>query len=156
MAKLNHSESIFVAVSPEVLYALVSDITRVGEWSPECRESWWDDDSGPKVGDWFTGRNQSGESTWQTRSKIVAANQGEEFAWQVNETIARWRYTFERVAGGTKVTESWSLLSDGVAFFTKNFGDKAEEAMSERSAIALSNIQGTLPRLKEIAESSTV
>ena len=29
---------IEVAATPETVYALVSDITQMGRWSPECRE----------------------------------------------------------------------------------------------------------------------
>ncbi len=39
-----HEESVTVEASPQVLYDLVSDITRTGEWSPVCTSCWWDDD----------------------------------------------------------------------------------------------------------------
>ena len=57
MDSLTHSGSVIVACPPDELYAMVSDITRMGEWSPICRECWWDDGGGPRVGAWFTGRN---------------------------------------------------------------------------------------------------
>jgi hypothetical protein len=46
-----------VARSPEDLYDMVSDVTRMGEWSPVCTACWWDDGLGPQPGAWFTGRN---------------------------------------------------------------------------------------------------
>lgn len=30
-----------VAAEPERLYALIADVTRVGEWSPECHSCRW-------------------------------------------------------------------------------------------------------------------
>ncbi len=88
------SESISVAATPDELYALVSDVTRMGEWSPVCRACWWDEGDGPTVGSWFTGRNETAERTWETRSQVVAADPGRRFAWQVNNGWVHWEYTF--------------------------------------------------------------
>ena len=43
MTELTLSDSISVAVTPDELYALVSDVTRMGEWSPVCKACWWDE-----------------------------------------------------------------------------------------------------------------
>ncbi|MGZ6833860.1 MAG: SRPBCC family protein, partial [Mycobacteriaceae bacterium] len=40
MSNLSYSESIFVAHPPELVYDLVSDVTRTGEWSPVCKACW--------------------------------------------------------------------------------------------------------------------
>ena len=74
MTDLKMSESISVAVTPDELYALVSDVTRMGDWSPICRACWWDEGDGPRVGAWFTGRNELPERTWETRCRVVAAD----------------------------------------------------------------------------------
>ncbi len=51
------SVSIDIAAPPEKVYALVSDITRMGEWSPECRSCRWADEAtGPTVGARFKAR----------------------------------------------------------------------------------------------------
>ncbi|MGO9154394.1 SRPBCC family protein [Mycobacterium sp.] len=34
-------ESIEIAAPPEVVYDLLADITRMGEWSPECCRCVW-------------------------------------------------------------------------------------------------------------------
>src|SRR5262252_4389574 len=102
METLQHSESIVVGRSPEELYGMVSDVTRMGEWSPVCKACWWDEGAGPQVGAMFTGRNELPERTWETRSEVVAADAGKEFAWVVQATGTRWGYTFAAVAGGTQ------------------------------------------------------
>src|SRR5215475_7920278 len=87
---LTHAESIVIARSPADLYDMISDVTRMGEWSPVCKACWWDDGSGPAVGSWFTGRNElAGRDPWETRSQVVAASPGEEFAFMVGGTLAR-------------------------------------------------------------------
>ena len=80
-----HSATIVVRTSPESLYDLLSDVTRTGEWSPVCRECTWDEGASGQVGDRFTGRNDNGTRQWETRSQVVAAERGREFAWMVGE-----------------------------------------------------------------------
>ena len=113
MSELEYSESIVIARAPQDLYDMVSDVTRMGEWSPVCRACWWDDRSGPNVGSWFTGRNELPERTWETRSQVMVADPGREFAFVVGASFVRWGYTFAPVEGGTQVTESWEFLPDG-------------------------------------------
>ena len=56
------------------VWSLISDFRRMPEWSPQCRACWWDEGAGPEVGAWFTGRNETSERTWETRSRVVASN----------------------------------------------------------------------------------
>jgi Polyketide cyclase / dehydrase and lipid transport len=150
---LSYSESIVIARSPEVLYEMVSDVTRMGEWSPICSTCWWDDGAGPRVGAWFTGRNQTPERTWETRSEVVAAEPGREFAFVVGGDRVRWAYTFTEVDGGTRVTESWDFLPGGIAAFHERYGDKAQAQIAKRSEDAHSGIPATLAAIKRAAES---
>jgi Polyketide cyclase / dehydrase and lipid transport len=94
MSNLRYAESIFVARSPETLYDMVSDVSRMGDWSPVCTACWWDDGDGPRPGAWFTGRNELPERTWETRSQVAAADRGREFAFVVGGSWVRWGYTF--------------------------------------------------------------
>lgn len=152
MSKLNHSDSIVVARSPEDLYAMVSDVSRMGEWSPVCKACWWDEGAGPTVGAWFTGRNELPERTWETRSEVVAADPGREFAFVVGGNFVRWGYTFVPVEGGTEITESWEFLPDGISMFNERFGPDAQAQIDNRSEAAQSGIPATLAAIKRIAE----
>lgn len=148
------SESIHVAVPPQQLYALVSDVTRMGEWSPVCRACWWDDGAGPQVGAWFTGRNETPERTWETRSQVVAADPGRKFAWQVNNGWVHWEYEFEPDGDGTRLTEHWEFLPAGIAGFHERYGADAEAQIEQRSDAAKSGIPATLAAIKKAAEAS--
>ena len=154
MSSLSYSESIVVARSPEDLYDMVSDVTRMGEWSPVCTACWWEDGLGPQPGAWFTGRNELPERTWETRSQVVAADRGREFAFVVGGSWVRWGYTFTPVDGGTQVTESWEFLPDGVARFHNRFGNDAPAQIADRAQAARHGIPVTLAALKKSAESS--
>ena len=154
MINLNYSESVFVACSPDVLYDMVSDVTRMGEWSPICKECWWDEGDSAKVGSCFTGRNVTPERTWETRSEVVAAEPGREFVFVVGNSLARWGYTFNAVDGGTNVTESWEFLPGGHVVFGERYGEDAEKQIADRAEAARKSIPETLASIKLIAESS--
>ncbi len=148
------SESIHVAVSPQQLYELVSDVTRMGEWSPVCRACWWDEGDGPRVGAWFTGRNETPERTWETRSQVVAAEPGRRFAWQVNNGWVHWEYSFEPDGDGSTLTERWEFLPAGIAGFHERYGADADVQIQQRSDAARSGIPATLAAIKKAAEGS--
>ena len=153
MANLAHAESIVITRAPDDVYRMVTDVTRMGEWSPECKSCWWDEGAGPSVGAKFSGRNEAGSASWETRCEVIAADPGREFAWIVGGNLVRWGYRFEPVAEGTQVTESWEFLPDGIAFFEKNFGDKAAAQIEARRQAAHAGIPATLAAIKQSAES---
>ena len=101
----------FVAAAPSTLYDMVSDVTRMGSWSPEtasCR--WVGRDTGPAVGAHFVGANRYGWRRWRTRCTVVAADPGRRFAFDVTAVgfpISHWEYRFEPNGEGCRVVESW-------------------------------------------------
>ena len=153
-ADLRFSDSVVVARSPEQVYALVSDVTRTGEWSPTCTACWWDEGAGPQQGSWFTGRNQTPSRTWETRSQVVVARPGEEFAWVVGDGLVRWGYLLEPCDEGTRLTETWHFLPAGLASFASRYGDDADAQVEERRRSAYDGIPRTLAAVKAVAETS--
>lgn len=152
MTALEFADSVLVARGPGEMYAMVSDVTRMGEWSPQCKACWWDEDAGPQVGSWFTGRNETPGRTWETRSRVVAAVPGREFAWEVNDGWVRWGFSFAAEDGGTRLTESWAFLPTGIAGFHERFGTKADAEIARRSESATTGIPVTLAAIKAAAE----
>jgi hypothetical protein len=154
MDGLEYSDSVVVAASPEQLYDMVADVTRMGDWSPICKECWWEDEGGgPRVDAWFGGRNVTPERTWETRSVVVAADPGREFAFQVLGDWVRWGYVFEAVDGGTRITESWQFLPAGEAGYLERFGEGAEARFEMRKGQMRAGIRATLNAIKAAAES---
>ena len=153
MSNLSHSDSVLVARSAECLYDMVSDVTRIGEWSPVCKACWWDEGSSARAGDWFTGSNTTADRTWETRSEVVVAERGREFAFVVGGSYVRWGYTFTVIGEGTRVTESWEFLPGGIAMFKEKFGADAQTQISSRTEAAHDGIPVTLAALKRTAES---
>ena len=151
--------SVHINASPEELYALVSDVTRMGEWSPETvRCQWLGGATGPAVGARFKGSNRRGIMRWSTKPRVTAAEPGREFAFvaglmMFNRDMTKWRYQFEPAGGGTDVTESFEILKIPGAigrWFTK-MGTGL--TWDQRPADMEAGMRTTLERLKAAAES---
>jgi hypothetical protein len=115
MQTLDRDEvSAVVAAPPEDVYALVADVIRTPEFSPEVTSTrWLDGATGPAVGARFEAVNTaaSGKS-WKNRPVVTVADPGREFAFSRTEAFAGtivWRYRFEPVDGGTRVVESYEV-----------------------------------------------
>jgi hypothetical protein len=141
-----------IAAPPATLYGMVSDLPRMGEWSPTCTGCRWDDDArAAAVGAWFTGSNSSGGRQWETRSEIVAAEEGQRFEFVVggaDEGWVRWSYSFVPHLTGTEVTEVWQVVR-----LVPHMGGNDDElvALKERT---LASIVTTLDNLKIAAEAT--
>jgi uncharacterized protein YndB with AHSA1/START domain len=112
---VHDSVTVHMAAPPEKIWALVSDVTQIGRYSPETLEAeWLDGATGPAVGAKFRGhvkRNGRGPMYWTTCT-VVASEPGREFAYGVGRTdkpLNTWRYQLEPAGDGTDVTESFTL-----------------------------------------------
>jgi polyketide cyclase/dehydrase/lipid transport protein len=105
--------TIEIAAAPEQVYAVVSDLTRMGEFSPECcRVEWLDGAAGPTPGARFVGENRGGPVTWSRHGRIVRAEAGLEFSFVTEEggrDSTLWTYRLRPAGHGTSVTESYEV-----------------------------------------------
>lgn len=105
-----------------------------------------------RVGARFSGRNELPDRTWETKSGVVAADRGREFAWEVAGGWVRWGFSLVAAEGGTTLTETWHFLPAGIAGFKEKYGDQAQAQIDERTQQALTGIPKTLAAIKRIAE----
>ncbi|HEX3826862.1 MAG TPA: SRPBCC family protein [Sporichthyaceae bacterium] len=100
-----------INAEPTAVYELVADLPRMGEWSPECREIRWKGGANSTaVGARFRGHNRNGLHRWITRGVIVAAEPGQQLAWEVSFLglpMSRWSYEFTATDRGCLVAERW-------------------------------------------------
>jgi Polyketide cyclase / dehydrase and lipid transport len=106
-----------VQASPEELYDLVADVTRIGEFSPECRQAEWiEGDLPARPGMRFRGRNAASRLLrWSRTCEVVTAAPGREFSFRTIPSLTKpdstvWTYRFGPVDGGTEVTESYEVV----------------------------------------------
>lgn len=156
----NHSDSITIAAPPAEVYAIVSDVTRIGDLSPVCKSAAWDDaGQAGKEGAWFTGHNVVNDKfSWDTHCEVVVADPGREFTWinhgpSGDADLVRWGYAFEPEGDGTKVTETWQVLPAYPGFVSARNPDEDVKArldgMKDRTR---DGIKETLANLKKVAE----
>ncbi len=93
------------------MWNAITDITRMGEWSPECHSCEWNDGvTAPAVGAVFTGQNRNGEFEWTTEAEVMECVPHEKFAFDGvfgDLHFAKWAYVIEPTDGGCRVTEIW-------------------------------------------------
>ena len=142
-----------VEAPPERIYDLVSDVTRMGDWSPEAVGArWLRDASGPAVGARFKGKNQKGWRRWSTTCEVVEADRGRRFAFRVTSVgglpVATWRYRMERAGDRTTLTEEWTDDRAGVM----NLLGKLATGVADRKEHNRAGMEQTLASLKAAAE----
>ena len=136
----------------ETVYALVSDVTRMGEWSPEnVGGRWLGGATGPTVGARFRGSNRRGWRRWSTTGTVVAAEPGRTFAFEVDVlriSASRWTYSFRPDGETTEVTETWEDRRP--SWFARLAG--ATMGIEDIRAHNEQNIRTTLTNLAAAAE----
>ncbi len=146
MIDTSGSTSIEIDASPETVYDLLTDLTRISELSPECyRAEWVEGSSGPEVGARFHGYNRNGKMEWDAGCIVLTADRGREWAFEVPAQDGRttvWRYEIEPTTSGCRVTESFDAPVLDSDFFQK----------INRHDLLTSNIATTLDNLKTLAE----
>jgi uncharacterized protein YndB with AHSA1/START domain len=143
-----------VAAPADVVWQMVSDLPRMGEWSPENEGgAWIKGATGPAPGAAFRGSNRHGGKSWKTVANVVDAEPGRRFSFRVTALglpVALWAYDLAPTATGCTVTESWTDLRPG---FFKPIAAKAT-GVSDRIDHNRSMMEQTLANLAAAAESS--
>lgn len=98
------SASVEVAAAPDAVWAVVSDVTRMPEWSPELRRLFVIGSKEPRVGMKLVGVNRRGYAVWPTTSRVTRFEPGRAVAWKTRESGATWTYELEPTSTGTRIT----------------------------------------------------
>jgi uncharacterized protein YndB with AHSA1/START domain len=133
-----------VDADPNAVWALVSDPTRVGEWSHETRAASWLDGATEAVpGARFVGHNKVNRNKWSRTSEVVAVDPGRSITWR---TIPAWNYrdstewtiTVEPEGQRTRITQSFRILRIG--WFMDRFFYAAVPAHRDRQPALLADL----------------
>ena len=136
-----------IAASPSEVWSLVTDLARMGEWSPEATGGTWSKGaSGPSLGAIFNGTNSSGKRNWSTLAKVTKFDIDREFAFEVKGggmKVATWTYLIEPTEAGCRVTERWDDVRGGLM---KLIG-KAVSGVADRASHNKTGMETTLKNL---------
>lgn len=107
--------TVDIAADPVVVWELVSDVARMGEWSPVCRRvEYLDGATSPAQGARFVGHNRQFGARWSRTCVITTCVPHRELAFHTlfrDAVGTRWRYRLEPRDGGTRVVESYELVA---------------------------------------------
>lgn len=100
-----------VAASPEKVWALVTDLPRMGEWSPENQGGeWLDGATCAVVGARFKGNNKNGDKSWQATVTVDVCDAPHKFVFSLKYKemhLSDWVYEIEPLPIGCRVTHAW-------------------------------------------------
>ncbi len=145
----------YIEARPEALYGIIADVTRTPEYTPDIvRVEWLDGATGPAVGARFKAINTAGKGPkWSNKPVITVLDPNREIAWERTEKgggTLEWRYRFEPEGTGTRVTESYRVVSPlnlfGWFLIGTVFG------LKDRKTDLRNSMLRTLDRLAEMTE----
>jgi hypothetical protein len=146
--------AVVVDARPADVWPVVSDIARMGEWSPECRKVVIWSRRGLRVGSWFTGFNRRRWVVWPTSSKVVVHEAERSIAWQTWESGARWIYELEPVGEQTRLVERRELPA-GMTWIARVFAGTALGGIESHNDELRDGMLTTLQRIKAEAEAAS-
>ena len=145
--------TLHIDAPPGKVWDLVTDITKMGEYSPEVMEAEWiGGATGPAVGARYRGhvrRNEKWPVYWTTCEVTTCVpSQVFEFAVIMGERrVNTWRYEFRAGDdGGTDVTEAFDLGDNLFTKIWRPLGGVLRERRNQRDMLT------TLERIKAVAE----
>ncbi len=132
------------------VWAAIADVTRMGDWSPECIAGRWvGGATGPEAGAKFEGDNVAklaGRTVkkWTTTAEVTACEPGVIFEF-VAEGYTTWRYRFVPAGdSSTTVTESFDYTAKGFKGFVYDRILFRPKAMTNGMISTLARMKSTL------------
>jgi uncharacterized protein YndB with AHSA1/START domain len=154
MSEKTVSVSTEIAAPADKVYAMVTDLPRMGEWSTENKGGTWKGGATAAApGVKFKGRNAVGWRKWSTDVLVLDATAPSKFAFRVTVgplKLCDWVYEIEPTATGCKVTETWI---DGRGFGMPTVG-RIVSGVADRSVTNKTAMEETLAKVKAAAEAS--
>jgi len=153
-------ESLFVAAPADLVYDLVADLPRMGEWSPECeRVTWRGGATGAAVGAKFLGHNRAGVVRWMTQGEVVTAEPGRRLAFEISfgpARIARWEYVISpgNTAAGDADPSTCTVVEEWTDRRPGWWRAPADLALGSRTDINQRGMAQTLASLGRAAETA--
>jgi uncharacterized protein YndB with AHSA1/START domain len=151
---VHDSVTLRIDAPPAKVWALVSDVTHIGRFSPETFEAeWLDGATGPAAAVRFRGhvrRNGRGPVYWTTCT-IVRCEPEQEFAFVVGKparAMMTWGYRLAPAAEATDVTDVTEFWESSDALPMRTYW----KLFSGRRRTNAEGMRTTLERLKVAAE----
>jgi uncharacterized protein YndB with AHSA1/START domain len=143
--------SIKIDAPPALVWALVSDVRRMAEWSPQVSSVRLKGVGGPVLGTRFTNLNRQGELEWVTHGEVVRFEPGREVAFRIEENWVIWSLRLSPVGDGTRLAQRRET-PDGISALSREFTDAHLGGQSVFTASMQEGMAQTLAAIKAAAE----
>ncbi|MGW5341708.1 SRPBCC family protein [Streptomyces sp. NPDC004050] len=164
---------IHLSATPAEVYAVVSDLARSGEWSPECLGGEWTTGEPGAVGSVFRGENERSEDVvawapvvrgkWTTYAEVVAAEPGRTFQWAMHDSQGEkqdsvWGFTIEADGEGSLLVHHFRMgtPTEGIRGITADMdADRKQQFFAEWGDKVAGDLAETLGRIKTVIDKET-
>lgn len=144
-------DSIDVTASPEAVWSVISDLRRMGEWSPQCKKMVVFGGE-VKQGARTLNVNRRGPLVWPTTAKVVAFEPNREIAFRIAENHTVWSYRITPTETGSRVTESRTAAGGKTTAVSAFLVDKVFGGNDSFEDELRAGIRETLGKVKRAAE----
>jgi uncharacterized protein YndB with AHSA1/START domain len=140
-----------IDAAPEAVWAVLGDLDRMPEWSPELVKMLPLKRGGLRPGQWYLGVNRRKGVVWPSRNVVATLEPGKTLAWDTKTSGARWIYELTPEGSGTRVVhrrpvpEKLTLISRAFAPMALGGGESHADELEAGMA-------QTLARLKTAVE----
>ena len=149
---------IVIDAPPDRVWPVATDLTRMGEWSPENKGGQWVDGQGPEPGATFRGRNQHpAVGEWETMSTITEFEPPRRMAWAVmdpSNPSSTWWFELEPEGDGTRLRQHVTIGPgpNGLTSAVQRMPDKETRIVERRLEEHRANMTATLEGIKATVE----
>lgn len=144
--------SVDIDAPLDVVWEIVADPTRTGEWSVECCGAvWLDGATRPDKGARFRGRNRRNVSRWSRVCEFIEVDRPRRVVWRTLPTrvlpdSTRWEFELTPTEAGTRLTQRMQVLQ------IPGFHDRLFAAMLPQHRDRSAELQADLQRIKTTVE----
>lgn len=142
-----------VDAPPDEVWAVVADVTRAGEWSPEATGGRWRGGAtGPAVGARFVGSNRHGAFRWSTHCRVTECEPGRRFTFVVTESRTAWGWVLTPTGNGAATHVVAWREGVGTPALPVRLLQRSGVLGRDREDMMRDGLHRSLVRIKEIAE----
>jgi hypothetical protein len=159
-----------ISASPDEVYAVVSDLPRSAEWSPECVGGEWVSGEPSTVGAVFRGENLRSEEVvdwaplirgvWYTEARVLTAEPGRTFTWAMltharEDQDSIWGFDTEPAPEGCVLVHHFRMgrATEGIHKIVKDLDEPDRERFVEEWTAKLQqDLRDTLQNIKAVIE----
>jgi hypothetical protein len=143
---------VTVAATPEQVWAAVTDLKRMPDWSPELVSMLPLKRGGLRQNQWYLGINRRKAIVWPTRNVVAVLDPGKTLAWDTTTSGSRWIFELTPEGNGTRLTQRrpvpkrltriGSLVAQTLLGGKEEHADELEEGMRRTLAGIKAAVEG--------------